>query len=508
MNFKPTIGLEIHTELKTKTKMFCSCLNDPLEKHPNVNICPVCMGHPGTLPVANKEAIESVIRVGSALHCEIAQYSKFDRKNYFYPDLPKGYQISQYDLPFCKRGYLEINSNCSKGSEPRKIGITRVHLEEDTARLQHDVRGKGTLIDFNRAGVPLMELVTEPDIVSGEEAQAFAQELQLILRYLGVSDADMEKGQMRVEVNISVAPEGKRGTKVEIKNLNSFRSAARSIDYEIKRQSELLENGEKVKQETRGWDEAKQKTVPQRSKEEAKDYRYFPEPDIPPITFTQADIEKIAASVPELPAQKRDRFIKEYGFSVEADVLEQYIQDQKLSSFFEKVVSEYDEWFSTLSEVEKKERYKLGSESEQIVERNAVLNLITNYLVSDLVGLMKIQEVGWNELKITPENFAELMVLIRKGNITSRIAKDILKKMFETGGDPHALVKESGGQISDDSEIEKIAHDIIQNNPKPVEDYKKGKQESLQFLVGQAMKATKGKVNPQKVEAILKKLLM
>ncbi|MCX6718013.1 MAG: Asp-tRNA(Asn)/Glu-tRNA(Gln) amidotransferase subunit GatB, partial [Candidatus Staskawiczbacteria bacterium] len=316
MAYKPTIGLEIHAELKTNSKMFCSCKNDPDEKRPNYNICPICSAQPGTLPVANAEAIKKVIKTGVALHCKIAENSKFDRKNYFYPDLPKGYQISQYDQPLCEGGYLEI--------EGHKIRITRIHLEEDTGSLMHlfepedsqSRRPEGTdysLINLNRAGVPLMELVTEPDITSGKEAREFAQELQLILKYLGVSDADMEKGQMRVEVNISISQDKKLGTKVEIKNLNSFKVVEKAVDFEIKRQEEVLSSGKSVVQETRGWHDKKEITFSQREKEEAHDYRYFPEPDLPAMHFDKNYVNEIQLSMLELPEEKRERFKKEYG---------------------------------------------------------------------------------------------------------------------------------------------------------------------------------------------------
>src|SRR3989338_4111225 len=330
MKYKPTIGLEIHAELKTRTKMFCDSLNDPDEKHPNTNICPVCMGFPGTLPVINEEAVKKTILVGFALNCEIARQTSFDRKNYFYPDLPKGYQISQYKRPLCSDGSLGISG--------KKVRITRVHLEEDAGRLQHDERGDHSLVDFNRAGVPLMELVTEPDITSAEEVREFAEKLRLMLRYLGVSDANMEKGQMRVEVNISISSTEKNGVKVEIKNLNSIRAAVQSVDYEIKRQSELLDEGKEVKQETRGWDEAGQKTFSQRSKEEAHDYRYFPEPDLPVLNFDEKYLEDIKYLIPELPEQRKIRFKKEYGLN-EAQV-EIFTIAKHLGDYYEKVATE------------------------------------------------------------------------------------------------------------------------------------------------------------------------
>ncbi|MDP3995807.1 MAG: Asp-tRNA(Asn)/Glu-tRNA(Gln) amidotransferase subunit GatB, partial [bacterium] len=311
--YQPTIGLEIHIELKTRTKMFCSCLNNPDEKKPNLNICPICMGHPGTLPVINEEAVTKVIKTGLAFNSEIPNHSKFDRKNYFYPDLPKGYQISQYDKPLCVGGYLEIPTD--QGSLKR-IRITRVHLEEDTGSLAHPEGENYSLVNFNRAGIPLMELVTEPDIASAYEAKKFAEDLHLIMHYLDVSDADMEKGQMRVEVNISLSEKkGELGTKAEIKNLNSFRSVERAIDYEIKRQKEILESGGKILQETRGWDDVKGITVSQREKEEAHDYRYLPEPDLPGLRFSKEFIGKIKSEIPELPVARKNRLMQEYALT-------------------------------------------------------------------------------------------------------------------------------------------------------------------------------------------------
>jgi aspartyl-tRNA(Asn)/glutamyl-tRNA(Gln) amidotransferase subunit B len=495
MAYKPTIGLEIHAELKTNSKMFCSCKNDPDEKRPNYNICPICSAQPGTLPVANEEAIKKVIKTGLALNCEIAENSKFDRKNYFYPDLPKGYQISQYDQPLCAGGYLEI--------EGRKVRITRIHLEEDTGSLMHPATatggipsegGKGSdysLVNLNRAGVPLMELVTEPDITSGVEARKFAEELQLILRYLGVSDANMEKGQMRVEVNISVSKTKKLGTKVEIKNLNSFKVVEKAVDFEIKRQEEVLNSGEKIIQETRGWHDKKEITFSQREKEEAHDYRYFPEPDLPPMHFDKGYIKEIKLSMPELPEQKRERFKKEYG--LEDASVEFFVANKNLSEYYEKVVSEFEEW---TTEEEKGEAHK------------KVSRLVANYLISDVQGLMQGKEFVEKELKITPENFAEFIKMIYKGEISSKVAKMVLQEMFNTGEDPSNIVdKNNWRQMSDDSELEKIVQDIILKNAKAVEDYKAGKQNSLQFLTGQVMAKTRGTAKPETVLEILKKLL-
>lgn len=493
MEYIPTIGLEIHAELKTQTKMFCDCSSDPLETHPNMNVCPVCLGHPGALPVANKNAVEQVIRVGCALHCTIAGVAKFDRKNYFYPDLPKGYQISQYDMPFCQEGYLELPN----GKKPR---IQRIHLEEDTGRLQHDSDGKHSLVDFNRAGMPLMELVTHPDIHDAETARMFAEELQLILRYLGASDADMERGQMRVEVNLSLAQEGaeKLGTKVEVKNLNSFRSVERAIAYEIERQAQILEDGGVVKQETRGWDDAGQKTFSQREKEEAHDYRYFPEPDLPRV-FVSAehglDKVQLAASVPELPAAKRTRFRDEY--ALDASIAEIFVRDKALADFYEGLRNEIALW-------EKVEEHK----GEPPAATVRLYELATNYLINDLRTLMAEDGTAFSDIRVSTENFAEFISLIHRNVLSSRGAKEVLKVMYETGADPSNIVAEHGlAQTSNAGELEKIVTRIISANPGPASDYKKGKENALQFFVGQVMKETKGKANPQLVSEILRKEL-
>jgi len=464
--YKPTIGLEIHVELKTKTKMFCGCFNDSDEKNPNVNICPICMAHPGTLPVANKKAVEAVLKLGMALNGKIPEISKFDRKNYFYPDLPKGYQISQYDKPLVIGG--ELNG----------VKLTRVHLEEDTARLLH-VNGD-SLVDFNRAGVPLMELVTEPDIKTGEQAVTFAKELQMILRYLGISDADMEKGQMRVEANISISKDSKFGVKVEVKNLNSFRAVQGAVDYEIKRQEEILEKGEKVIHETRGWNESKGITISQRAKEEAHDYRYFPEPDLPIMDISKFDLDGLRAFIPELPQQKRERFIKEYGLKLEQ--MEIFIEDRDLADYFEASISELN---------------------ADLREQEAT-NMLYNYLTSDIKGLTNELGIGIKSLNITPENFADLIVLAVKGEISSRIAKDLIMEMHKSGIDPRQIIEEKGwSQILDEAEIEKIIQEVINENPLAVEDYKKGKQNIIQFLIGKAMAKLKGRGNPEKIKRIL-----
>ncbi|MDP2638970.1 MAG: Asp-tRNA(Asn)/Glu-tRNA(Gln) amidotransferase subunit GatB [Candidatus Azambacteria bacterium] len=481
MKYEPVIGLEIHAELKTKSKMFCACKNDPDERHPNVNICPICTGQPGTLPVINREAVDKVIKVGLALKSKIAEITKWDRKNYFYPDLPKGYQISQYDNPICVGGYLTLTTS-------QVVNITRVHLEEDTGRLIHFGHIGHSLVDFNRAGVPLMELVTEPDITSGEEASAFAQELHLLLRYLDVSDANMEKGQMRIEANLSLKPVGAKelGVKVEVKNLNSFKAVRDAIDFEIKRQTKILEDGKKVSQQTRGWNESKGETVLQRVKEESHDYRYFPEPDLPPLKIDSEAIKEIEISLPELPSDKRRRFKSEYGLADrQIDIL---VNNKKLAGFFENVVSE-------LEEVEKGDRKNL-------------INLLANYILGDFLGFLNEASAEVDDIRITAENFAELIGLIHKNAITARIAKEILKEMWATGKDPSNIVDEKDlGQVQDTGEIEKAVSKVISENPSAVSDYKKGKKESLQFLLGQVMRETRGKANPGAIKDILTKLL-
>jgi aspartyl-tRNA(Asn)/glutamyl-tRNA(Gln) amidotransferase subunit B len=478
--YQPTIGLEIHIELKTKTKMFCDCLNDPDEKKPNVNICPICMGHPGTMPTINQEAVKKVIKTGLALNCQIPPLSKFDRKNYFYPDLPKGYQISQYDQPFCVNGYLKIGD--------KKIGITRVHLEEDTGRLIHPEDSNYSLVDFNRAGIPLMELVTEPDMHSAQDAKMFAEELQLVLRYLNVSEVNMEKGQMRVEVNISLSKDpDKLGTKVEIKNLNSFRAVEKSIEYETERQAKVLKAGKKIVQETRGWDAIKEITKSQREKESAHDYRYFPEPDLPPIQWDSKDIHLIKTELPELPQQKRERFIKEY--ELPEKEIEIFVINKDLGEYFEKVISELEPRL----------------DHQKLLE---MIKLTSNYLISDLTGLLKGLSPEDKKFKITAENFAELITLIHKGSISSKIAKAILAEMFKTGADPSNIIKEKDlAQITDEKEIETITKEIIAHNAKAVTDFKNGKENSLQFLIGQVMAQSKGRANPDSIKDLLKKLL-
>ena len=484
MKYIPVIGLEIHSELKTESKMFCDCLNDPEAEKPNFNICPVCTAQPGSLPVINKKAVISVIKAGLALGCKISSYSKFDRKNYFYPDLPKGYQISQYDFPLCGEGGLEV--------EGKKIRITRIHLEEDTGKLIHPKGADHSLVDFNRAGVPLMELVTEPDITSGKEARLFCEELRLILRYLGVSEANMEKGQMRCEVNISLKnSDGSFGTKVEIKNLNSFRAVEKSIDYEIKRQAELLDEDNKVIQETRGWNEDKQKTFSQREKEGAKDYRYFPEPDLPPLN-TEKFRQEAALEIPELPQARRQRFAGEYKIP-ESDI-DSLVNNKVLADFFESAVSELDTWIKIKS----------------LKEKQPLVKLTANYLLTEIPRSAEAIGASVYSLpkRISPENFAEFIAIIGSKEISSSAAQTILKEMFESGADPSHIVESRNlKQVSDEGELSKIVKKVIAENPKAAEDYKKGKGNSLQFLIGKVMAASKGQANPEVAKDLLMKLL-
>ncbi len=489
MEYRPTIGLEVHAELKTRTKMFCDSLNDPDEKRPNVNVCPVCLGHPGTLPVPNRQAIEQVLRVGLATGGEPNRHSRFDRKNYFYPDLPKGYQISQSGEP------LVI------GGELRGVKINHIHLEEDAGKLVHAEVGNkeqgtrnkedATLVDYNRAGVPLMELVTEPDLHSAEEAVAFMKELQLVLRYLGASDADLERGQMRADANISISATAELGTRAEVKNLNSFNAVFQAVEYEITRQTELLKKKEPVRQETRGWDEAKQKTISQRSKEEAQDYRYFPEPDIPPFEPAEIfDIEKLKDLLPELPAEKRERFTKEYGFDERR--VELLVSDPEVANFFEAAASELEEMPDSVIPA-------IGPESTL---------LLFNFLTSDLRGLMNLKRTAFADLRITPEHLAHLVAFLAAEKITTRQAKDLLARMFDTGADPEEIVKnENIGVSSNVDEIEAVVAAVLAENQAAVADYKKGKTASMQFLIGKAMGKLKGRARPEVLREIFERML-
>jgi aspartyl-tRNA(Asn)/glutamyl-tRNA(Gln) amidotransferase subunit B len=463
-----TIGLEVHAELNTKSKMFCGCINNPDEKTPNVNICPICLAHPGTLPVINKKAVENVIKVGLALGANIADFTEFDRKNYFYPDIPKAYQISQYLFPIVSGGKLN------------GIDITRVHLEEDTATSKHD-KGDFSLVDFNRAGVPLMELVTEPVIHSSKEAGDFGRELQLLLKYLGVSEANMDKGQMRVELNISISEnKDKLGTKCEVKNINSFKAVERAAEYEIKRMTELLDNGRgnEIVQETRGWDENKQSTFSQRSKENANDYRYFPDPDLPKLFLNKLfDYEIIKSKLPELPDAKRNRYINDFG--IKDEDIESYIVDQELGKWFEDVAN-------------------------ILINKEKIKNA-SNYITSDYLGLKKINE----QVKLpSVKNFVELIEMVSDGKISSRGAKDILALIVIKDDSPLKIAEEKGFiQNHDEGALKEIVKTIIDKNPDVVATYKGGKENALMSLVGQVMKESRGSANPSLVQKILKELL-
>lgn len=466
MEYRPTIGLEIHAELSTESKMFCGCKNNPEERKPNVNVCPVCMAHPGTLPSVNRNAVRHVLRVGAALGGKLADYTEFDRKSYFYPDIPKGYQISQYEYPFVSGGSLN------------GVAITRVHLEEDTARSSHE--GDESLVDFNRAGVPLMELVTEPVIHSAKDAADFARELQLLLRTLGASHANLEKGEMRVEANISVSKTEEFGTKVEVKNLNSFRSVERAIEFEIKRQIELIESGETVLQETRGWDESSQKTFRQRVKEGSADYRYFPEPDIPKFKVSEIpefSYENIAASLPELPWARRQRY-ESIGLAPSDAVY--LTATNERGAFFDEVLSLLD-----------------GD--------GKLAKLAANYIISDVGGWYAKQDTVAEFANFDPRSLVALVRMIAEGKLSSRGAKDVLSELLERGGEPDEIVDRLGlAQVSDEGTLLKAVREVLEANPGPVAEYKSGKEAAIQFLVGQSMKATRGAGNP----ATLKELLI
>ncbi len=459
--YKTTIGIEVHAELNTKTKMFCSSKNEPHASSPNIHICPICMGHPGTLPVINMEAVKHVLRVGIAVGGELAEYTEFDRKNYFYPDIPKGYQISQYLYPLVVGGSLA------------GVELTRVHLEEDTARSQHD-QGEGSLVDYNRAGVPLMELVTEPVIHDSKTAGNFARELQLLLRTIGASTANMEKGEMRVEANISVSKTDTFGTKVEVKNINSFKAVEAAIEYEVKRQVELIERGEKVIQETRGWDENKGKTFAQRIKESANDYRYFPDPDLPKLNVQASpsiSLSRLRENMPELPEIKRLKYTN-LGLSIKQ--VEMIVSNSELDVFL--------------------------TECMQSINDDKVIRLAANYLTTDLIPLLNSRSIT----NASIGNFVALIGLISEGKITSRVAKDILSEVVFDGKDPIILVTERGLLMDNSSDsLTDAVTQIIKENPAVALEYKNGKEAALQFLVGQGMRITKGSADPSLLRTLL-----
>lgn len=478
MKYEMVVGMEVHSQLLTNSKMFCSCAAAYQESPPNTHTCPVCLGLPGALPVINRKAVEYTIRVGLALNCEIAEVTKWDRKNYHYPDLPKGYQISQYDMPLCENGWLEVET---KEFGQRRIGIRRVHLEEDTGRSTH-VLNK-SLIDYNRSGLPLIEIVTEPDIRSPEEGRQYLQKLRTIIRYTGVGSGDLEAGAMRMEPNVSLRLRGasKFGTPVEVKNLNTFRGVKLALEYEQKRQGVLLDRGEEIARETRGWQESRGETVSQRKKEDADDYRYFPEPDLPPLEIAPALIAQIQADMPELPDAKAARFQNELGLSAyDANVLS---DDREIAEWFEEAVN-------------------------LAATKKISAKTVSNWITGELFRISSAKNVPVTELPITQAALVELIELVAKNTISRNIGKDVLDKMIESGRSAKKIVKKEGlAQISDTSALESIIDDVLTKHPKEVQKYLKGKKAIAGFLMGQVMKATRGKANPKVVRPmIIKKL--
>jgi aspartyl-tRNA(Asn)/glutamyl-tRNA(Gln) amidotransferase subunit B len=472
--YEVIIGLEVHAELLTQSKMYCGCANAP-GAPPNTNVCPVCLGLPGSLPVINQRAVELTALTGLALNCSIAEFSRFDRKNYFYPDLPKGYQISQYAHPIAQHGWLATATD----GQPLRVGVRRVHLEEDTAKLAHGVDRTGrseSLVDMNRSGVPLMEIVSEPDLRSPEHARQYLMDLRSILQYLGASTGNMEEGSFRCDANVSVRPNGATtfGTKVEIKNMNSFRAVYRALGYEAERQVAALERGERIVQETRGWDDNRGVTVGQRSKEFAEDYRYFPEPDLPPLSLTPEWVAGIRTQLPELPAQRRVRFESQFGLTgYDASLL---TANRPTADFFEAAVRRFNQ-----------------------------PKTVANWMTGELFRLLNAQGMDIVDCRVTPELLVDLLRLVDSGAISGRAAKDVFEEMFQTGAPPNRIVEAKGlTQISDTAAIERLVDEAIAANPKSVADYAAGKAQALSFLVGQVMKASRGKANPGLVNELLR----
>ena len=465
MQYEPVIGIEVHTQLDTESKMFCGC-GTSFAAEPNSNTCPVCLGLPGSLPVANRKAVEYVIRTALALNCEVPSLSRFARKNYYYPDLPKAYQISQYELPIGQNGYLDVLVN----GETKRIRINRVHLEEDTGKLIHDPSGR-SLIDYNRVGTPLMEIVTEADVRDSDTAAAYLVKLRTILQYIGVSRANMEKGELRCEPNISIRPVGQEefGTKTELKNLNSFKTVQRGIAYEVRRQQQVIEDGGRVVQETRGWNEAQQNTFSMRVKEGASDYRYFPDPDLMPLDLARDWVEHIRTFIPELPDERRARFAAQYGLpEYDADVL---TASKSFADYFEVV-------------------------AERVKEPKTA----SNWIMTELMGLLNEQNMELEDCKVSAENMGALLAAQDSGAISGRMAKDVFREMFETGKAADTIIREKNlVQVSDEGELAGVIDRVMAENPGPVEDFKSGKGKAIGFLVGQVMKHTQGKANPQLV---------
>lgn len=479
MRYRCVIGLEIHVQLSTKTKAFCSCPADVFDLPPNTAICPVCTGQPGALPVPSEEMIRYAVKAALALNCRINLYSRFDRKNYFYPDLPKGYQISQYFYPIATGGYLEIDGDEGK----KKVRIRRLHIEEDAGKLMHEgdsiTKATYTLVDMNRCGVPLIEIVTEPDISSPREARVFMEKLRSIVRYIGVSSGDMEKGALRCDANISVVDTqtGRQSNRVEVKNINSFKFVERALEYEFNRIVEALERGEDVERETRGWDMSTKTTVSMRGKEEESDYRYFPEPDIPPIVLTEEYVENVKKEIPELPDEKALRFVREYGLpEYDARVL---TASRELADFYEECVR------------------AVGRPKE-----------LSNWIMTEVLRELNERNLEITQTKLTPQHFADLFKLMDEGKISIKIAKDIFPEVFETGKMPSQIVQEKGlEQISDEGLIEEIVRKAMAENPDAVQQYRDGKKKVMGFFVGYVMRETKGKANPELVNKIAQKLL-
>ncbi|SFS93230.1 Asp-tRNA(Asn)/Glu-tRNA(Gln) amidotransferase subunit GatB [Paenibacillus sp. 453mf] len=472
--YETVIGLEVHVELHTKSKIFCGCSTE-FGAPPNTHTCPICLGHPGVLPVLNRQAVEYAMKAAMALNCTIADISKFDRKNYFYPDSPKAYQISQYDQPVGENGWIDIEVN----GETKRIGITRLHLEEDAGKLTHMDGGYATLADYNRVGTPLVEIVSEPDISSPEEARAYLEKIRSIMQYCEVSDVKMEEGSLRCDANISLRPYGQQefGTKAELKNMNSFRGVQRGLEYEEYRQAELLNDGEEVVQETRRWDEAQGKTLSMRSKEEAHDYRYFPDPDLVTLHIDQEWKDRVKATIPELPDERKARYTAEYSLpSYDADVI---TASKAVADLF-----------------------------EESLKHTSDAKAVSNWIMGDLLGYLNSENLELSEIPITGEGLGEMIGLIEKGTISSKIAKTVFKEMLVSGKKPQQIVEEKGlVQISDEGAILGIVEQVVAANPQSVEDYKAGKQKAIGFLVGQVMKESKGKANPGMVNKLLADVL-
>ncbi len=472
MAYETVIGLEIHAELATKSKIYCSCSTE-FGGDVNTHTCPICTGMPGVLPVLNKKVVDFAIKAGLAMNCDITPYGKQDRKNYFYPDLPKAYQTSQYDLPVCVNGHLDVEVD----GKTRRIGITRIHIEEDAGKLIHDRYADSSLVDYNRCGVPLIEIVTEPDMRSPEEARVFLETVKSILEYIEVSDCKMQEGSLRCDVNLSVRPEGQKeyGTRTEMKNINSFRSAVRAMEFERARQIDLIDYGEEVVQDTRRWDDAAGKSYEMRSKEEAHDYRYFPEPDLVPIVIDKEWVERIRESLPELPEARKARYIADYN------------------------LPSYDAWFITSSR-------KLADYFEETIKEGAAPKAVSNWIMGDISKMMRENDL--EEIPFKPTYLAKMIALIEKGTISNTAGKKVLSALFEEEKDPEIIAKEKNLiQVNDESALIPIVQKIIDDNPQSVADFKAGKEKAMRFIVGQAMRATKGAANPQVMNKLVRELL-